>query len=263
VSNPWDEFAALSADVQALLEWEHALGSSVLPFESIPRTERPRPVPIRPQSPSSVRTPQRAAAVAPRPVETTAPVIKAKEVPVEQKADVPVAVDSADTTAASAALSSSWDSYMSGGTAYKMVGPLNAPLMIVRGVGSSTEAESMLDRMIENVIKLDKNRVAVVDLVRDSRSAQVIGDELRRDLVNLRPSLILIMGTFSAQAVLGGEGIIEDARGQWLQVEWTGGGAAARVTHHPEALLAMAARGQHGAKRETFTDLQEVAERIS
>jgi uracil-DNA glycosylase family 4 len=135
--------------------------------------------------------------------------------------------------------------------------------MIVRGGGSSAEAESMLDKMIENVLKVERAGVAVVDLVRDSRSAQVVGDELRRDLANLRPGLILIMGTFSAQALLGGEGSIGDVRGEWLDVEWSGGRASARVTHHPEALLALAARGQHGAKRETFTDLQEVAERIS
>lgn len=264
MTNPWDEYAALSADVQALLEWEQALGSSVLPFESVPRTERPRPATVRSRSSATVRTPKRSAPMVKQPVRPSPPSPKVEPPVVAQKMEVPPVSSNPETAPLGATLSSSWDSYMTGGgTAYKMVGPLQAPLMIVRGGGSSAEAESMLDKMIENVLKVERAGVAVVDLVRDSRSAQVVGDELRRDLANLRPGLILIMGTFSAQALLGGEGSIGDVRGEWLDVEWSGGRASARVTHHPEALLALAARGQHGAKRETFTDLQEVAERIS
>ena len=264
VTNPWDEYAALSADVQALLEWEQALGSSVLPFEAVPRSERPRTAAARPQRSPAVRTPQRNMPAANRPKASTQSAPKIEQPVVAQKAIVKPAPPRTKVDSTTGALSSSWDSYMSGGgTAYKMVGPLRARLMIVRGGGSSAEAESMLDKMIENVLKIERAEVAVVDLVRDSRSAQVVGDELRRDLTNLRPALILIMGTFSSQALLGGEGSVADGRGEWVDVEWNGGGAPARVTHHPEALLAMAARGQHGAKRDTFTDLQEVAARIS
>jgi hypothetical protein len=36
-----------------------------------------------------------------------------------------------------------------------------------------------------------------------------------------------------------------------------------RVTHHPEAIIAMAARGQTDAKHEAFDDLKAIRERLS
>ncbi len=270
MSNPWDEFAALSADVQALLEWEQSLGSTVLPFENIPRTERAPVVPSCTRRPSTVRSPQRISAPVARRAEPAAPVAKSTPAPPENTPALPEKksqtikkTDTVSGASGNVGLSASWDAYMTGGAAYKIVGPLHAPLMIVRGAGSSENAETMLERMIENVIKLDRTQVAIVDLVRDSRSPEMIGEELRRDLVKLRPGLILVMGTFSAQALLGEQASMQIGRGEWQQFEWSGGAAAARLTHHPEALLAMAARGQHGAKRETFEDLQEVAKRLS
>ena len=135
--------------------------------------------------------------------------------------------------------------------------------MIVRGSGSSLEAESMLDRMLENVLGVERTKVCLVDLHRDARSPAAIGDGFRRALPELRPALVIVMGRFAVQALYGADAELSSLRGQWLDLQFEGGPAAIRVTHHPEALLLLAARGETDPKREAFIDLKAVSERLT
>jgi hypothetical protein len=135
--------------------------------------------------------------------------------------------------------------------------------MVVRGAGSSPEAEAMLERMLTNVLGLDRTAIAMVDLVRDGRSPQEIGVGFRSILAEYRPQQVLVMGGFALSAIFGESAILAEARGDWHSLKWAGGEAPMRVTHHPEAILSLAARGQHDPKREAFVDLKAVRVRLS
>ena len=135
--------------------------------------------------------------------------------------------------------------------------------MIVRGAGSSPEAETMLERMITNVLGLQRSGVTMVDLVRDGRSSQEIGGGFRGILNEYRPQHVLVMGSFAVGAIFGEAATLAEARGDWHALKWSSGEAPMRVTHHPEAILALGARGQSDPKREAFADLQVVRARLS
>jgi hypothetical protein len=135
--------------------------------------------------------------------------------------------------------------------------------MVVRGAGSSPEAEAMLERMLTNVLGLDRTAIATVDLVRDGRSPQEIGVGFRSILAEYRPQQVLVLGGFAVSAVFGESASLAEARGDWHALKWEGGEAPMRVTHHPEAILALAARGQNDPKREAFVDLKAVRDRLS
>jgi uracil-DNA glycosylase family 4 len=121
----------------------------------------------------------------------------------------------------------------------------------------------MLNRMLENVVGLSRAEVCVVDLMRDTRPPSEIGQGFRSALVELKPTLMLVMGTFAVRALFGDEHAVSDARGAWTDLPYGSGSVAIRVTHHPEAILALAARGQAEPKREAFADLKEVGQRLT
>ena len=121
----------------------------------------------------------------------------------------------------------------------------------------------MLDRMLENVLGMDRSRVCVVDLHRDTRSPAAIGDGFRRALTDLNPSLVIAMGRFAVQALFGEEVSLDAMRGKWIELPFDGGGAELRVTHHPEAILLLSARGQTAPKREAFVDLKAVGDKLT
>ena len=152
---------------------------------------------------------------------------------------------------------------MDGPPTHTMSGPDDARLVILRGSGSSPEAEAMLSRMLENVICVRRDDVAIYDLARDGRQPSVIGLGVVDALSGRSPQVVIVMGTFAARAMLGAEATVDAARGRWATLKWAGGSAQARVTHHPEAIIALAARGGAGAKRETFEDLKAVASMLS
>ena len=83
------------------------------------------------------------------------------------------------------------------------------------------------------------------------------------DALGTSPEAVIVMGTFAARAMLGEDATVPGARGRWATLKWEGGSAKARVTHHPEGILALAARGESGAKREAFEDLKAVAQLLS
>jgi len=241
------ELAALTADLQAWLEWAQLTGSEVLP------RERVEPLKAAPIAASS--TPRPKPAVDPsQPVATQATrANEAAPVPSELKPTPPVSARASKTSAR-------WQALMDAPTTHTVAGPRDARLLIIRGAGSSSDAEVMLDRMLTNVLKLGRQQVAVVDLVRDSRSPADIGAGLRADLSTFSPQVALVMGTFAAKALLGEEASVPAQRGRWQSIEGIG---ELRVTHHPDGLIALAARGNGEAKRETFEDLKALAERLS
>ena len=102
--------------------------------------------------------------------------------------------------------------------------------------------------------------VCVVDC---TRAVGTIGEGFRRALPELNPGLIIVMGQFAVQALFGEEATLDGLRGKWLHLEHEGASTALRVTHHPEAILLLAARGQTETKREAFVDLKAVGQRIT
>ncbi len=118
----------------------------------------------------------------------------------------------------------------------------------------------MLDRMLVNVLQIERQSVAVVDLTRATRRPIEIGEGVRRSLSEYAPEVILVMGTFAVKAVLNEDASVHGERGQWTSVPDLG---VVRVTHHPEAILAMAERGDSTPKREAFDDLKAIASRLN
>ena len=114
-----------------------------------------------------------------------------------------------------------------------------------------------------NVLGLQRSDVCIVDLNRDTRSATEIGKGLRRALPGLNPSLVLVMGRFAVEALFGPDVSVEQLRQQWQVLEYEGGRVDLRVTHHPEAILLLGARGQSAPKMEAFHDLKAVSERLT
>ena len=251
MSQVYDELAALSADLHAWLDWAQLTGQQALPRERVERLSaealaaprdapagrerqiRPRVSPARPAAPPAQSTPSA----------------------------LPSKVQSPSEKRASA--SAKWTALMDAPATHTTSGPVDAPLLVIRGSGSSDTAEQMLDRMLENVVGTSRAGVAIVDLIRDGRSPQDIGAGVKLALDGFSPQVVLLMGTFAAQALFSGEDTVSSSRGEWRTLSWGGGQADTRVTHHPEAILALAARGEHTPKRETFEDLQAIAARLS
>ena len=254
MSNALDEVAEMVADLQATLEWSTMLGAEVLPRERFERVSGP-PIPN-----TSERTAARRIATVPN---RTAPVSeRAAPVPPAPRVEAEAQVPSAKPKTAPS-LSSKWTQVMATPSTHSVQGPLDARLMIVRGAGSSSDAEVMLDRMMENVLGMSRDAVLIVDLARDDRSVEDIGRGALNALRGYSPDTIVAMGLHALRALMGPDANVSDARGMWHQIQWVGGEASMRVTHHPDALLAMQQRGQTGAKRETFEDLKAVKERLS
>jgi len=248
MSQVHDELAALTADIQACLEWSQLTGASALPRERVEplvaepinerRTVGPEPVSARRVEPS---------VVTPKPTQKPAPV-KASRPPESNTPQSPITA------------SAKWAALIDAPTTHTVSGPEDARLLIVRGAGSSAEAESMLDRMLVNVLQVGRDQVAVFDLIRDTRSPADIGEGVRRGLEGYSPKVILVMGTFAAKALLNEDASVRTERGQWVSDPDLG---VLRVTHHPEGILAMAVRGDASPKREAFDDLKAVASRLS
>ncbi len=249
MSQVHDELAELTADIKAWIEWAKLTGAEVLPREPV---EPLVAVPIDAQAGRlAAKVPERStpqSAVSTQAPEPVAPRLSMEREIEKSKPNKP--------TKASA----KWAALMDAPTSYTASGPREAKLVIVRGSGSSAEAESMLDRMLANVLRVERGNVAVIDLIRDSRSPADIGSGVRAGLESYSADVILVMGNFAAKALFGDASTVSETRGAWRSDARLG---AIRVTHHPEGILALSSRGEHTAKRETFDDLKAVAERLS
>ena len=248
MSGAHDEIASLAADIRATLDWARLTGAEVLPRE---RLERLIPVPAAPpvvfakELSEPAKSPP-APAPAPAPVTTRPP-------------EAPVLEERPSRLKAS----SKWSALMDGPPTHTLSGPLQAKLVVLRGAGSSPGAEEMLSRMVENVLQVVRDEVAIFDLARDGREPSIIGLGVIDALSGTSPDAVIVMGTFAARAMLGEDATVSGARGRWATLKWEGGSAKARVTHHPEGILALAERGEPSAKREAFEDLKAVADLLS
>jgi len=263
VSQVYDELAALSADIHAALDWARLTGSEVLPRERIVPLKAEPAAPRKRPPPAAVPAVTHVAPVAPpRPVDpspASAPVAESPRVATPEVTPAAASSPKPGRTKASA----KWAALMTGPTTHTSQGPNDAAILVIRGSGSSLDAETMLDRMLENVLKTGRESVAIIDLVRDTRPPAQIGRGVREALSGYSPAVILVMGTFAARALFADDDTVASARGEWRAIEWPGKTVKTRVTHHPEAIIALAARGEPGAKRETFTDLMAVGELLS
>jgi DNA polymerase len=124
------------------------------------------------------------------------------------------------------------------------------------------KAGQMLDRMLVNVLGLQRQDVYITNVVKcrppDNRNPQ--GEEIARcapflqaQLRVVDPDVVLILGSVATRTVLRTTSGVKRLRGQWQQVRWPGGSARAMATFHPAYLLR-----QPQDKRLTFQDLQEV-----
>lgn len=90
---------------------------------------------------------------------------------------------------------------------------------------------------------------------RDPRPEEIVACEpfLKRQLVAIQPQVIISLGRFSAQTLLGTTQPVKDLRGRWMSYE----GMALMPTYHPAYLLRNPA-----AKREVWEDMKQVMARL-
>ncbi len=119
-------------------------------------------------------------------------------------------------------------------------------------------AGQMLDRMIENVLGLQRRDVYILNMVkcrpprnRNPQPAELDACRpfLMAQLAAIRPDLVLLLGSVASRALLG-PGIMR-ARGRWHALRWPGGESRVMATFHPAYLLRKPAD-----KRLSFQDLK-------
>jgi uracil-DNA glycosylase family 4 len=240
----------LTADLRAWVEWEQAMGAVALPLD-----ETPRPVALPPTTsePSS------------RPKTVPAPRGKPESPAPRGKPESPAPRGKPESPAASRKSidSGRWASAARGDDLVLRVGPDKARLCIIRTVGSSDEAEAMFDKMIARVLRVDRERVLILDLSRVRRDSTAFAAAIHPHLARVQPQLIILMGTLAARALLGDAASVGDSRGRWHRWTIAEAGVATRITHHPESVCVARRNGNDQLAKETFEDLRAVAVRLN
>ena len=257
MSEALDELADLTADLKAWLEWEQCLGAVSWPREKVPRSEV-LAAPQRAMAPEA--TPPQVARPRPAPPAPYRPA-KPEPKPAPKAAATPAEPRVAPATAAAAR--SEWAEYAKPPALAKGAGPTGASLALIWTEGASPEAEQMLNRMLEGVLKLHRDDIAVVTLARVRDEPGNFRAALVAELDRLRPGLLLVMGTLGTRALLGGTAEPAECRMDWHVLEGDSHMWAARITHHPEHIRVRAASGDQAPRREAFEDLQAVATRLA
>ena len=162
-----------------------------------------------------------------------------------------------------AAAKAQWAEYTGPAPLARAAGPVSAPLALVWTEGASPEAEAMLDRMLEGVLKIHRQDIAVVTLARVRDEPANFRAALLTELDKLKPGLLLVMGTLGTRAILGGTAEPAECRVEWHVLEGTEHMWAVRITHHPEHIRLRSAAEDQGPRREAFEDLQAVAARLA
>ena len=120
------------------------------------------------------------------------------------------------------------------------------------------QAGQMLDRMLLNVLGLERREVHILNVIKcrppDNRNP--LPDEvaacmpfLERQIAAIRPKVLLVLGSVALRSLLGDQLRITRARGRWT----TYAGVPVMPTFHPAYLLRNGEK-----KRETFADLKAV-----
>ena len=152
------------------------------------------------------------------------------------------------------------------------VGNENADLMIVgEGPGANEDrqgepfvgnAGQMLDKMLVNVIGLQRSQVYIANVVKcrppDNRNPEP--EEVARcrpylmaQMRVIQPKVVLVLGSVASRALFQTSTGITRLRGEWRELSYAGGSARAMATFHPAYLLRNPAE-----KRKTFEDLKKV-----
>lgn len=122
-------------------------------------------------------------------------------------------------------------------------------------------AGQMLDRMLLNVLGLERREVYILNVVkcRPPENRNPLPDEiaacmpfLERQIEAIRPKVILVLGSVALKALFGADAGITRARGRWIER----GGVPVMPTFHPAYLL----RNPAG-KRDAFADLKALGVR--
>ena len=256
MSDALDELADLTADLKAWLEWEQSLGAVSWPREKVPRARpSPPPAPAGVAARPAARPMPQAQSAAPKPE------LKPELKPEPKPESKPAAPRVAPATAAAAR--SEWAEYAKPPPLAKGAGPTGASLALIWTEGASREAEEMLNRMLEGVLKIHRDDIAVVTLARVREEPGNFRAALVAELDKLRPGLLLVMGTLGTRAIVGGAAEPKECRADWHVLEGASHMWAARITHHPEHIRMRAASGDQGPRREAFEDLQAVAARLA
>jgi hypothetical protein len=272
MSDALDELAELSADLKAWLEWEQCLGGVSWPRE---RVERTRPETRRAAEPAGPRASRPAApqpAVRPAaPQPAVRPAAPRPQPPVPSPAAGAQAIVEPSASpepaapknpAAAAATAARWAEYAKPKPLATSSGPVSAPLALVWTEGASPEAEAMLDRMLQGVLRVARQDIAVVTLARVREEPSRFRAALLAELDRLKPGLLLVMGTLGTRAILGTAADPAEARSDWHVLEGAAHMWAVKITHHPEHIRIKAASGDRAPRREAFEDLQAVAGRL-
>ena len=152
------------------------------------------------------------------------------------------------------------------------VGSETADLMVIgEGPGANEDrvgepfvgkAGQMLDRMLANVLGLERSQVYIANVVkcRPPGNRNPEAEEVARcrpfllaQMRVIQPKIVLVLGSVASRAVFGTSAGITRLRGSWRDLEYPGGRARAMPTFHPAYLLR-----QPGEKRKTFEDLKAV-----
>ncbi|MEZ4240209.1 MAG: uracil-DNA glycosylase [Myxococcota bacterium] len=127
-------------------------------------------------------------------------------------------------------------------------------------------AGQMLDKMLENVIKLRRDQVYILNVVkcRPPKNRNPEPDEieacrpyLEAQLAAIAPKVVLVLGSVAYRALFRTEAGIKRSRGRWHEHEVAPGRVVpAMPTFHPAYL-----RRQPDDKKLTFADLKAVVQR--
>ncbi|MFN2425082.1 MAG: uracil-DNA glycosylase family protein [Candidatus Binatia bacterium] len=132
----------------------------------------------------------------------------------------------------------------------------------VQGIPFVGKAGALLTDIITKGMKLRRDDVYIANVVkcrppgnRDPQPDEIVACEpfLRRQIEIVRPEVIVSLGNFATQALLGDRTPISRRRGRWHDV----GGIALMPTFHPSYLLRNATD-----KRLVWQDIQLVMERL-
>jgi len=126
----------------------------------------------------------------------------------------------------------------------------------VQGEPFVGDAGQMLDKMLEKVLGLSRSQVYIANVVkcRPPSNRNPLPPEidaclpfLRRQIVAIRPKLLLVLGSVAYKSLFGAERGITSVRGVWHELD----GVPALPTFHPAYLLR-----QPDDKRLVFEDLK-------
>ena len=153
--------------------------------------------------------------------------------------------------------------------------PDSMVMIIGEGPGSNEDKEGLpfvgragqlLDKMLES-IKLNRNNVYITNVVnfRPPENRNPTQEEITRYLPYLTkhieiidPKILILLGSTALSAVIGGDQIISDVRGKWIEKKIGKCSTSIIVSFHPAFLMR-----QPDQKVKSWIDLKMIKKKIS